>query len=182
MLRLLVAAIAGAATLFATAMLVPRFDEPMLVQIVGAISGFVLIPALVLKLWRLPTAIEQAKAARTLEVWRFDVVAAVPVQELEDEGPQYFLETSDGGTLFVCGQPLYEAVESGAFPSAQLMLTVDSRQQEILAVESSGARIPVHTALPAFTEEEIYRGRVPVRLTRYSEPPAVVVASLGRST
>ncbi|HET7844773.1 MAG TPA: hypothetical protein VFL14_11520 [Xanthomonadales bacterium] len=181
MLRLLVAALAGAVVFFVGTAVIPLFDEPLLAQLATALFAFVGAPALVLTLWQPRSAVESARKSGHFQERSIEVVAAYQVEEAEDEGLHFFLEIAEGGTLFVSGQVFYEPVKAGTFPCEFVTLGIDTELREVLEVRSSGMPIPAGKPLPAFTDAEHEAGKVPDNLTEFRDAPKVVLAALGRT-
>ena len=101
--------------------------DPMLLGLVSFGSAYVLLPALLLHLWpKSSLAVRQEPMQSALWSGRlktadYRVSDVIEVEEMEDEG-MHFLLATNGGTLFLSGQYLYELVESGAFPCGGVRL------------------------------------------------------------
>jgi hypothetical protein len=91
----------------------------------------------------------------------FDVVGAVEVAELEDEGKHFYLTLSDGRTVFLSGQYLYELVQSKRFPAERITVVRAPASGTVLDVRASGEHIAPREQRAAFTLDDIERGRVP---------------------
>jgi hypothetical protein len=181
MLRLITAALAGFLVLVLTTYLVKRADEPFFIILFGTLSTFVLAPWLVLRFWPRTDALKRAARAGELNVREFNVVRAWQIDELEDEGLHFVLELDSGGTLFLSGQFLYEPVTKGAFPCAELKVSVNSRTKDVLALDCAGERIEIVDTFGAFTDEELERRLHPGAFRVYRKPARRVLQALGRA-
>lgn len=174
MLRLITAAVAGFIVLFAGVLIANAWlEEPFFAHMALGIAAFFVVPALVLSLWR-PRAPDPA----TLRTDTFQVLRAVRIEELEDEGLHFLLELQGGRTLFLSGQFLYEPVEAGLFPSSILTIHRDERSDDVVSMECKGKRVTVTSTHPAFTLDEIERGVVPDNFAEFPEKPETVLASI----
>jgi len=100
--------------------------------------------------------------ARQLEEWRVRIVDALQVDEVEDEGAQFFLELEDGRILFVMGQYLWDADdESPRFPNRELLITRLPHAQDIFDMKCLGEYFPPSAQRAPFTGEEYAGERVP---------------------
>ncbi len=181
MLRLLSAALAGCLVFGVMIYVVKRADEPFFILLFGTLSTFVLAPWLVLRFWRRPDPAKRAARAGTLEAHEFNVARAWQIAELEDEGLHFVLELASGGTLLLSGQFLYEPVAKGAFPCANLRLSVDTRRKDVLALDCGGERVEIVDTLDAFSDEELERRINPGAFRLYSTPADAVLGALGRA-
>jgi hypothetical protein len=110
-------------------------------------------------------------AAGTAVCATFDVVDALRVEELEDEGSAYYLKLADGRVLFIQGQYLYE-YEDGVededgnpmparFPAARFTVERTAGSGLVLGLTDLGRMIPVSGVLPPFTPDEHSADTVP---------------------
>lgn len=155
MTRLLVAAFAGFLTFAATVYMASRVEEPAFVGVAGAVLSFVVVPALVLRILKPKSSTETLRRSGHLEERAFEVLRAWQIAELEDEGLHFVLETSSGANVFLSGQVLYEPVESGVFPSTNVIVELADRDSELLAVRCIGEPLKCERVLPAFSIEEL---------------------------
>lgn len=181
MLRLFSAAIAGFLVFVLTTYFVKRADEPFFIILFGTLSTFVLAPWLVLRIWPPPDPAKRAALAGKLRVHEFNIVRAWQIAEFEDEGLHFVLELASGGTLFLSGQFLYEPVAKGVFPCAELKVSVDTRTQDVLALDCAGEQIQIVDTLGAFTDEELERRVHPGAFQVYRKPAGRVLQALGRA-
>jgi hypothetical protein len=93
-------------------------------------------------------------AGGVAEVVRYRARAALHVEELEDEGPSYFLELVDGGVLFLCGQYLYDGVENGSFPCEQMVISRGPQTRLLLDFACAGPKVPVVETFPGVDLDE----------------------------
>ena len=91
----------------------------------------------------------------------FDVVDAVQVEELEDEGSSYYLKLADGRVLFLSGQYLYDPEDEGAFPSTRLRVTRAPRSRLLFDLECLGSPLKPSSKRPHFTLGDFEADRVP---------------------
>lgn len=181
MLRLFVVALAAFATLGFAAALARSVEEPFFVQVVGATLAFVGIPALVLRLWRPTDPVEIARRSRRLVEDSFTINKAWQIDdELEDEGLHFVLGLSDGRTLFLSGQLLYEHFRARRFPSTNFTLSRDRHTGEVLGLKCSGQWVDPGRPLPAFALGELEGVQFPGEFKLYHEPPQTVLSILGR--
>jgi hypothetical protein len=91
----------------------------------------------------------------------FDVVEAIEVEELEDEGMTYYLKLSDGGVLFLSGQYLDDDVEAKRFPSTRIVTTRLPHTRLLFDFRCEGSYLAPTAKLPHFTSDQRERGEVP---------------------
>jgi hypothetical protein len=100
--------------------------------------------------------------ALQLEEWRVRIVDALQVEEVDDEGAQFFLELEDGRILFVMGQYLWDADdESPQFPNRELLITRLPHSGDIFDMECVGEYFPPSAERAPFTGQEYADERVP---------------------
>jgi hypothetical protein len=100
--------------------------------------------------------------ALQLEEWRVRIVDALQVEEVDDEGAQFFLELEDGRILFVMGQYLWDDDdESPQFPNRELLITRLPHAQDIFDMKYLGEYFPPSAERAPFTGEEYADERVP---------------------
>lgn len=100
-------------------------------------------------------------ARGSAEVTDYNVVECLEVAEWEDEGVGFFLKTSQGQTLFLQGQYLYDLVEGKAFPCTRFHLARAPLSRTFLGIECAGSYLPPAAKLPAFSAADSKRGQVP---------------------
>jgi hypothetical protein len=88
------------------------------------------------------------------EVTRYRARAAIRLEELEDEGPSFFVELADGRVLFLCGQFLYEDDEAGTFPCEEFEAARAPRTGLLLDFRCLGPAFPPQEKLPPFDPDE----------------------------
>ncbi len=180
MFRLLAAAGSGFLA-FALGIAVSRYaDEPFPIVLATILIAFVAAPAFVLWIWRAPGAKDVAEREGKLEIIELEVSSACQIAETEDEGLHFFLETVSGETIFLSGQYLYEPVSEGRFPARQVRIAIDSKDNDVVDIQCTGAAIKVRPALPQFTQSEHERDLVPQNLQRYPMGIAEVLKGIGR--
>jgi hypothetical protein len=100
--------------------------------------------------------------ALQLEEWRVRIVAALQVEEFDDEGAQFYLELEDGRVLFVMGQYLWDDDdESPRFPSRELLITRLLHAGDIFDMKYLGEYFSPSAERARFTSEEYADRRVP---------------------
>jgi len=90
------------------------------------------------------------------EVSTFEIRKAVQVEEFEDEGIGFYLETGDGKTLYLQGQYLYDFEN---FPSTRVEVVRTPKSRTRLIFKSFGSPLAVSSKLPAFTPKDHEMGR-----------------------
>lgn len=110
-------------------------------------------------------------ALGTVTCTTYDVVDALRVEELEDEGSGYYLKLADGGVLFLQGQYLYEYEEVGAdgedeaeparFPASRFTIERAPESGLVMGLRDLGALIPVSGTLKPFTLDDHENSLVP---------------------
>ena len=94
-------------------------------------------------------------------VRQFDVVDAIRVGELEDNGYSFYLRLANGEVLFLSGQYLYEPTDNKEFPSSKLEIVYSPVSRFVLSLECAGNYVVPLSELPAPTLEELESGEVP---------------------
>lgn len=181
MIRLLVAALGGFLAFAATVYLTSRVEEPAFVGVAGAFLSFVGVPALLLYLLKPTGASESLRRAGQLREMPLEVVRAWQIAELEDEGLHFVLETSEGTIVFLSGQLLYEPVESGLFPSTTVVVELDGRDNELVAVRCTGRHLKCERLLPSFSAEELDADLYPGSFKEFGELPQWLLKRIGIS-
>jgi hypothetical protein len=91
---------------------------------IAAVAMYIAFPILAMKVWPAKptptTSMVAALEGGSLASADYDVAEVVEVQELEDEGPHFFMDVGGGRTLFLSGQYLDEPVRAGRFPSSRI--------------------------------------------------------------
>jgi len=106
---------------------------------------------------RVRQELEQGEA----EVLRYQVLDAIAVEELEDEGLGFYLKLADGRVLFLAGQYLHEPVEERRFPNTFIELVRAPTTHELLDFRVLGVNLQASARRPPFSAEEYRRGSVP---------------------
>lgn len=181
MVRLLAAAFSGILAFLIGIPLIRSADEPFPYAMATIFMGFIGAPSLVLWLWRKRSAAEELANLGRLKSLEIQVTDARQISETEDEGLHFFLETEKGGTVFVSGQCLYDAVKFNGFPTQKMRIMFDSKTMEVIEVNCNGPRISVPTPLDEFTELEHKRNLVPENLTEFPMGIAEVLKGMGRA-
>ena len=107
-----------------------------------------------------PTSRGEVDLSQVDEV-TFDVVGAVEVAELEDEGRHFYLSLRDGRTVFLSGQYLYDEVKSQRFPAERVTVVRAPSTRTVIGLRTSGAYLAPREKRPAFTLDDVEAGRVP---------------------
>jgi hypothetical protein len=100
-------------------------------------------------------------ADRQIAMTLYHAVAAIKVEEFEDEGSNYFVLLRDGTVVFISGQYLYEAEEAGAFPCTEFVVGRTTVMQSSREFSTGGTPIPISCTLPPFPEEALGTPQVP---------------------
>ena len=91
----------------------------------------------------------------------FDIVDAIRVEELEDEGSQYFLKLADGRVLFLTGQYLYEPERTRTFPCERIRTTRAPNSRLLIDLVCEGPYLEVTAVRPPFSRREHAQAEVP---------------------
>jgi hypothetical protein len=116
---------------------------------VPVVSGLSLLGAIVcyVTIQRARRGAHQTDALRadliagTATVSQFQAVAALEIEEFEDEGMTFYVALSDGRVLLLSGQYLYPLVDANTFPSTEFE-TVRSASGLILGLTPTGTHLP----------------------------------------
>lgn len=110
-------------------------------------------------------------ALGTVTCTTYDVVDALRVQELEDEGSSYYLKLADGRVLFLQGQYLYEyegaepdgesKAEPARFPARRFTIERTAESGLVMGLRDFGALVSISGTLKPFTLEDHENDRVP---------------------
>lgn len=90
------------------------------------------------------------------ETCTVEVRQAVEVQEFEDEGMGFYLETDEGKTLFLQGQYLYDLK---GFPSTRIEITRALKSRTVLELKCLGLPMTISSKLPPFSPKDHESGR-----------------------
>lgn len=71
------------------------------------------------------------------------IVSAIEVHDLEDFGPGYVVETSDGERVYLASQNLPDVDEQDRALGHRIQLRIDADAGDILDFSAEGARIPI---------------------------------------
>ncbi len=124
--------------------------------------GLAAYTAFQLRRFRARTAAARAAAGDPLaddarrgeaEVARYEVVDAISVEPIEDEGAHWFLRLRDGGVLFLSGQEFGRPDQAGAFPWTAVEVSRAPRARTVLDVNGAGAPVPPSTVLAPFPRQ-----------------------------
>lgn len=85
------------------------------------------------------------------EVTVLDIRKVVEVEELEDEGLGFYLETEEGKTLFLQGQYLYDLKD---FPSTRIEIVRAPNSRIVFDLKRLGSPLKVSSKLPPFTPKD----------------------------
>jgi hypothetical protein len=96
----------------------------------------------------------------------FRACRAFQVEEMEDEGSNYFVELEDGHTLFISGQFLYEYEplepdEPRCFPCTEFEIVRRTDSGDVLYFICGGQAFEPEVLAPAFTIEDFQTGWTP---------------------
>jgi hypothetical protein len=109
----------------------------------------------------LTSALQRELTDGNAEVTTYEVVDAINVAELEDEGSMYYLKLRDGRILFIAGQHLYDFEEEKRFPNTKFRAVRTPRTRELLSFVCLGDYLPATGRGRAFTVADYESGRVP---------------------
>jgi len=158
-------------------------NEPLLIAFTFGL-GYVALPALFLRLWPVPPG-EEAKTMQDalwngeLVAVEYEIVDAVQIEELEDEGLHFLLATSAGPTLSLSGQYLYGPVERKAFPSTAIRIFSNRESGLIYGIETLGPRLDHWLTYDPFPPQQTDSDITIEDGKLYSESIAQLIAKLG---
>ena len=89
-----------------------------------------------------------------MEVSEYEVSGVFVINEFEDEGMFYLLQIGAEGTLCLRGQYLYDAVESGLFPSSRIRNFWNKSEGFTYRVEGLGKKIIPQQVLKPLNEKQ----------------------------
>jgi hypothetical protein len=101
-------------------------------------------------------------AGKEAEITRCDVLRVEAVEPGIAQLPAYFLDTSDGHTLFLEGEYLRGPVADGKFPSRHVETARTPLARHLLDLTCSGEKVPPEKTRPPFSTAERRTGSVPV--------------------
>ena len=185
MLRLLVVAVAS------TFLLIPIagyssniIKNEILLIITSFISGYVIVPTILLKLWperqgrneveTLDSALEKG-LIKTIE---HNVDKVVEIEEFEDEGLHYLLSISPNKTLSLLGQYLYPYGELEKFPSTKIRLFIHIEDNICYGIECVGDKINEIDQVGPPTPQAWAAGVVPYDLDIIEKPLGDIVEGI----
>jgi hypothetical protein len=108
-------------------------------------------------------SLEEMQKLGLLTHEKYEAVRAFQMEEVEDEGVQYFIELKNGDVLFLCGQYLYDyepavgrgrTAQSRKFPCAEFSLLRHKEHGWIVDVECGGTVLEPECEAPPFGDEE----------------------------
>ena len=94
-------------------------------------------------------------------VTTYHVTDAISVEEIEDEGSQYYLLLQDDRVLFLAGQYLYEPEEEGRFPCTLVSVVRAPHTGTVLDFQCAGTPVAVSSRREPFSAEQHRHGSVP---------------------
>jgi len=95
------------------------------------------------------------------EVRQYSAVAAIRVEETEDEGTGFFIQLSDGKILYLRGQQFYDLEDQRRFPNDRFECVVAPTSKWPLGFECTGDYLPVSYSRSAFTSSDVKRDLTP---------------------
>jgi hypothetical protein len=90
----------------------------------------------------------------------FDIVDAVRVKELEDNGYAFYLKLADNRVLFLMGQYLYKLTDDHQFPCTRIEVAYSPLSRLVLSIKCFGVYLPPTAELEAPTLTDFESGRV----------------------
>ena len=119
-------------------------SEALLVAVSVAL-GYVVVPAILLRLWPPRTAtvksMQNALWEGELQTVDYRVLEIAQVSEQEDEGLHFLIAIGEGRTLYLSGQYLYGLVERRAFPSEAVRVFLNKITGDRYGIEPVGKPI-----------------------------------------
>ena len=124
------------------------------------------------KFWRVGLAqvsVEDLEQQGLLSTTEFHAKRAFQVEELHDEGSNYFLELKDGSVLFLNGHYFFEyeplevdgsIVQCRAFPCTVFVLRRDGEERSV-DIECRGRVLEPEVVTPPFAEEDFRNKALP---------------------
>lgn len=109
----------------------------------------------------LTSALHRELAEGIAEVTTYEVVDAISVEEVEDEGSMYYLKLRDGRILFIAGQYLYDVEEDKRFPNTKFQAVRTPRTRQLIDFICLGDYLPASGRGRQFTVADYESGRVP---------------------
>jgi len=91
----------------------------------------------------------------------YEAVEAVRVTEFEDNGYAFYLKLTDGNTLYLVGQYLYELTDQKKFPSTKLEVVYSPVSNLILSLTCRGSYLAPTRELPPPTPAEFESHTIP---------------------
>jgi hypothetical protein len=183
-LRVIVAALVWFACMFVPVFLLDmKFGEdmPEWIMTVTVLASFLIFTPIIFILFNIPfwgdkklgitieQQIHQLEQAGLLESRQFIARRAFEVEQIEDEGSQYFIELDNGQVLFLMGQYLWDyepMLDNGndiprKFPSTEFVVQRHRDTDFSVDVISSGEVLEPEVCAPHFTVEDYELDRVP---------------------
>jgi hypothetical protein len=111
--------------------------------------------------------IAELEAKGKLVRQRFDATRAFAVDQIEDEGPHYYIELVDGRMLYLNGQYLYdyesidddpELNQERLFPNTAFEVLRHRDTGYVIHIACSGLVLEPELTAPSFNREELRRG------------------------
>lgn len=156
----------------------------VLLILVSFISGYVIVPAILLRLWPEKQAqvesdtIDSALEKGLIKTIEYSISEGVEIEEFEDEGLHYLLSISPTKTLSLFGQYLYPYGELASFPSTKLRLFIHKENNLCYGVECIGDKLESVPLLGSPTSDAWEAGVVPYDLDIIEKPISEVVSEI----
>ena len=139
--------------------------------------GYLALPAMLLYLWPTPQVkvMEAALASGDVVTVTYSAAKLAELQQIEDEGGTFLVETSDGKTLCLAGQYLVALIARKAFPALEFRTFVNRTTGMVYGVEPISAPLDSWIVYGKFTEsiDNLVDGLV------YDKPIGQLVSALG---
>lgn len=185
MLRLIVIAVVCTFLLIPVAAFSGRLitNEPLLIAVSFGLACIVL-PAFLLRIWPAPKGkrskpMQDALWDGELVTLAYEARSVAQIEEMEDEGLHFLVETDTGETLFLSGQYLYGPVERGVFPSEQVRIFKNKKTDLFYGLEPVGPPLASWTVHASFVAENAAPGFMPENGKLYARSIPEMVAALG---
>ncbi|ARU28775.1 hypothetical protein [Cellvibrio sp. PSBB006] len=153
----------------------------ILLIIASFISGYVIVPAILLKLWperqgrNEVETLDSALESGLIKTVEYSVDQVVEIEEFEDEGLHYLMSISPNKTLSLFGQYLYPYGELENFPSTRIRLFIHTGNNLCYGIECAGDKITEIDQLGPPTPDAWAAGVVPYDLEIIEKPLVDIV-------
>jgi hypothetical protein len=149
---------------------------------VSVIVGYIIIPALLLKLWpersKEVDSMEVALAKGSLLSQDFEIEEVVEIREFEDEGAHYLFSIASNRTLSLFGQYLYEYKMLANFPSKKIRVFSNAKEPLTYGLQCLGEKLEISKSIASPTSEAWAANVVPFDLQIVEKPLSVVVGAI----